>query len=425
MNHQHRYNRNRYNRQVHCQFHSPDPAPGDRRPLGQPRLLALLAAGLLAMLLSGCGLFGRPSEAASEPYLIRTPYPTFTPTTALQPETAAPTASLASDPGQAQAPTPPPPQVRAVVNTALVNARTGPGTDFAVVEMVEQGQELEVVGKNPAGTWWQICCVDGQTAWIIGEYVDIAGPADAVPVTSGPNAVAPQAQAAPQPPIAVVNTPLVNVRSGPGTQFQVITMVERGQEFDIVGKNPAGTWWQICCVEGQTAWIIGEYVDTDGPVDGVPVTSGPRAAAPLPASTEAAPPPVTPTSSQPSAASTYTFDLVAQEQFPESEMVRVYLYVYAENNSALAGYSLQVLKDGAALPVEEKSFGGQPGFTWPFQDARQRFQNMKVEFPGVAPAGTWQVQLVDGQGAAVGPAATFVLSTDDPRQELYVRYQRR
>ena len=50
---------------------------------------------------------------------------------------------------------------------------------------------------------------------------------------------------------------------------------------------------------------------------------------------------------------------------------------------------------------------------------------MKVEFPGIQPAGTWVVELVDGGGNVVGPPATFNLSGNDPSQELYVRYKKR
>jgi hypothetical protein len=115
------------------------------------------------------------------------------------------------------------------------------------------------------------------------------------------------------------------------------------------------------------------------------------------------------------------FALETQEQFPESALVRIFLYVYS-GNAALEGYTLRVTKDGAELPVEGTSFGGQPAFTWPFQDPRQRFQNFKVEFPDTAAQGVWEIQLVNSDGATVGPPATFTLGANDPEQELYVRY---
>jgi hypothetical protein len=49
---------------------------------------------------------------------------------------------------------------------------------------------------------------------------------------------------------------------------------------------------------------------------------------------------------------------------------------------------------------------------------------MKVEFPGVQAAGTWEVQLVDGSGALAGPPAMFTLVGGDQNRELYVRYEK-
>lgn len=222
---------------------------------------------------------------------------------------------------------------------------------------------------------------------------------------------------------AVINGPLVNARSGPGVEHSIIAEVERGEEFDIVGVSPDGAWWQVCCIDGAQAWVTSEFVDTLGLVDSVPVIGG-ASQAQVPPTPQAAVEPATPPTATPVPAPVSNFDLETQEQFSESSLVRIFLYVYA-GNSALDGYSLRVTKDGAELPVEATSFGGQPAFTWPFQDPRQRFQNLKVEFPDLEPQGVWQVQLVDNAGATVGPPATFTLNANDPQQELYVRYARR
>jgi len=255
-----------------------------------------------------------------------------------------------------------------------------------------------------------------------------------VPATTGPaETPAPsgsQGQSAPVPDAAsqgdakaVINGPLVNARSGPGTEFDIVGELERGNEFDIVGVSPDHAWWQICCIDGSQAWVTSEFVDTLGAVDSAPVVGGQANAVSTPAtagtSEEAAP--VTPTTA---AVPADSFDLETQEQFSEKDVVRIFLYVYS-GNSALDGYSLRVTKDGTQLPVDGASFGGQPAFTWPFQDPRQRFQNFKVEFPDASPQGVWQVQIIDSTGATVGPAATFTLTANDANRELYVRYAKR
>ena len=51
----------------------------------------------------------------------------------------------------------------------------------------------------------------------------------------------------------------------------MVFIVDRGYEMDIVGKNAKGDWWKVCCVEEKSGWIDMELVDTDGPVDSVPI----------------------------------------------------------------------------------------------------------------------------------------------------------
>lgn len=246
------------------------------------------------------------------------------------------------------------------------------------------------------------------------------------PSTADPGAAsAPTASTQANGAKAVVNTPLINARSGPSTDDEIVGTAERGTEFDIVGISPDGTWWHVCCIDGAEAWVINEFVDTLGPVDSVPVVGD--AAEPQAAAPPAAANPTTASATDtpaPTAAPVINFDLEAQEQFPETSVVRIFLYVFSDN-SALEGYSLRVTKDGAELPVEGTSFGGQPAFTWPFQDPRQRFQNFKVEYSDTPPEGVWQIQLIDNTGATVGPPATFTLSSNDPQQEIYVRYAQR
>ncbi len=259
---------------------------------------------------------------------------------------------------------------------------------------------------------------------LVGPTPLAAAPSTGVGGTVATPAPQPVAAPAAEPAKAVVNAPLVNARRGPGTDYDIVAGVERGAEFDIVGRNADGSWWQVCCFDGASAWIIAEFVDTLGNVDVVPVVdpNNPTAPGQTPAAAPAAPlaestpiPPPVPQAS---------FDLKTFEQFPETGLVRVFLYVYS-GNEALAGYALRVTRDGQEMPVSGLSFAGQPAFTWPFQDARQRYQNYKIDFPGESPAGVWVVQLVDANGATVGPAATFTLRENDPQQELYVRYEQR
>ncbi|MDW8098805.1 MAG: hypothetical protein RML36_04865 [Anaerolineae bacterium] len=155
---------------------------------------------------------------------------------------------------------------------------------------------------------------------------------------------------------------------------------------------------------------------TDTPIPPTPT--------PQPTDTPTPVPTATPT---PTPAPTFTFELERAEQFPaqspETEGVRIYLYVYSLAEFGLPGYSLRVARNGVPLTVNAVSVGGLPGQTRPGPSVYTRLMNMQVEFQE-PPGGTWEVQLVSQDGTPAGPPAIFTLSADDPHRELYVRYRR-
>lgn len=402
-------------------MHSTDTAAERPAPAHVLLSLALL---IVALLTSGCG---NRNRVEAEPAAIRTPVPTFTPT-----PTQSSGDSAAAVQAAIQAAVPPPAPAPAGNESA---SEFAPVTPLPTVE-------------TPAP--------DG-----IGGPV---GPIEPIPSAGQPIALSPEPTVAPdfQPPSASVNNELVNGREGPDTNAGVVLVLGSGEEYHITGKSVDGQWWRLCCALGKEVWAKAEFIDTSASPDSIPVTepgdlstyasailtatpapdavvSAPEAT-PQPAevAAAAAEPPADPApigeakavtaeeaaAEAAQAAVASGFDLVASEQFPETNVVRFFLFAYTGSNEALEGFSLRVTKDGVEQTVTGESWGGQPGLTWPFPDERQRFQNFKVEFPGVSPAGTWTADLTQG-GKVVGPAATFTLGDGDTNQELYVRYQRK
>ncbi|RLT41406.1 MAG: hypothetical protein DWI57_07000 [Chloroflexi bacterium] len=181
------------------------------------RVSALLF--VITLLLAGCG----PEEPAVTAVPTRTPRPTFTPTPVLSasqpvavadtatPVADAPTSTPAPDtptpvPDQpaTDTPTPAPQAAKAVITNAQANVRTGPDTSYALAGTLDRGAEFEIVGKNPAGNWFQLCCLNGQKVWIANFLVDTSGPVDGVPVAAD---IAAPPPVAPAPPAAPTATP--------------------------------------------------------------------------------------------------------------------------------------------------------------------------------------------------------------------------
>lgn len=75
------------------------------------------------------------------------------------------------------------------VLAGVLNLRAGPGTGYAVLGAVVEGDALPVLGQSAgdADGWWQVDTAAGP-AWLIGEHVRAAGPLEGVPVVAAPEA---------------------------------------------------------------------------------------------------------------------------------------------------------------------------------------------------------------------------------------------
>lgn len=217
--------------------------------------ITLPVAILMAvMLLAACG----PEALPPEP--THTPQPTFTPTVE-EPVLPVDPATLATA------------QAVAIVDQAL-----------------EDQQATAPEGQAPAGdNASQPVAVEGSPVEetpdeeVVVEEVVVETPAE-----------------------ALINSAM-NVRGGPGTNYNIIGGANPGERYPVTGKSNDGTWWQID-YNGQAGWVFGDLVSTTGvesvevaqnipapPPTAVPVPAAPEPAAPAPAAPEpAAPEPAAP-----------------------------------------------------------------------------------------------------------------------------------
>lgn len=59
--------------------------------------------------------------------------------------------------------------------------------------------------------------------------------------------------------IQATPTGFLNVRSGPGTNFEKIAQVKPGETYDFVSENMEETWFEIRLSETQTGWVIKDF----------------------------------------------------------------------------------------------------------------------------------------------------------------------
>jgi hypothetical protein len=216
------------------------------------------------------------------------------------------------------------------------------------------------------------------------------------------------------------------VRSGPGTDFEVLVQVDEGTRWEIIGRDEVGQWWQVCCFEGQEGWLIDELVRTEGAADQVAIAANVPEPTPLPTPTPAAVA-ASPTEAPNPAATpgNYEFELVDTETFPfqSNDYFRVGIRVSDQEDNPLGNSYLRSLNETTA----QQWLSGRSGdrmweYTAPSADFDD-FREVNVQFDtnGQAPlAGmSYAVWLVDGGGRQVSPVVRYQQG-DDEFQWLYV-----
>lgn len=233
-------------------------------------LLLMLAAVTLASLLSGCFTFSfddllgfaKPKEETSGGPLFNpdgdddplsdaaeatgaSTFPTESRPTPGPTEPANPTTEPTQAPTEPStepttepttAPTEPPlgnPICYGVVIGDRVNVRTGPGTNYGVIRLTYEFDRVAIYERD--GDWGRI-----KDGWVHMDYVYIDG-------TIGPDGSM----------MATVIGDIVNIRSGPGTDYAVVRTVKEDDEIEVLYVGYFDNRYWGCTKYG---WICTSYL---------------------------------------------------------------------------------------------------------------------------------------------------------------------
>ena len=178
--------------------------------------------------------------------------------------------TIASAPSETPLPTSPQPTVSPVegVTSDQINVRLEPSTASPVLGIIPLNTTVEIVGKDPGGNWWQIIYahpqgIDGK-GWVTAQYITTAATPD-VPTIGG-------AEANPNNGNIAVVQEQINVRSGPGTDFNSLGTLNPQDVVNLTGKDPNGAWLQIEFPAGPEGrgWVNAAFVQGQG-VENLPI----------------------------------------------------------------------------------------------------------------------------------------------------------
>ena len=115
---------------------------------------------------------------------------------------------------------------RLTIKVPLANIRSGPGTKYDIMWNVEKYHPVVVLEKS--GPWYHFRDFEGDKGWI---HKSLVGKISSV----------------------ITNKVKCNIRSGPGTNYDILFTVEEGIPFKVIKSK--GNWIYIQHADGDRGWI--------------------------------------------------------------------------------------------------------------------------------------------------------------------------
>ena len=128
------------------------------------------------------------------------------------------------------------------VTADALNVRSGPSTSYGITTKLYKGDKVEIL--ETSNGWHKIKASNGKIGWVSGDYIK---------VYSGSTSQTSYK--------ATVTATSLNVRSGAGTSYSVITKLSKGTVVDVI-ESASNGWKKIKTSNGTTGWVSGDYLTT-------------------------------------------------------------------------------------------------------------------------------------------------------------------
>ena len=206
----------------------------------------------------------------------------------------------------------------------------------------------------------------------------------------------------PVPAASVTINSNMNVRGGPGTNYNAIGQATQGSRFDVTGKNGAGDWYQIN-FNGQTGWVFANLVTGEG-VEAVAVASDipapPPTAVFVPPTATPVPAPAAPTAVP---APRYEFNVAVVGRCDRQPAGTWFEGKTYKGGQPASGYNVVFSYAPDGPWITQPAISG-PHEGYPNWDAGYYSHIISAAGPIV---GTWYVWVADAGGARISEMANF------------------
>ena len=141
------------------------------------------------------------------------------------------------------------------MTTTQVNVRAEPSTASTSLGVIGIFIKVQVIGRDASGSWYQVLYAESETGngWVRAEYVQVNAGDEIrlVETTSGSGAG-----------ISGMVIQKVNVRSGPGTEYELLGTLNPNDLVFIIGRDAGNKWIQIefAGAPDGKGWVTAEFL---------------------------------------------------------------------------------------------------------------------------------------------------------------------
>lgn len=128
------------------------------------------------------------------------------------------------------------------VTASTLNVRSGPATTYKVIATVKKNTSVKVTQKN--GSWEKII-LGSKAGWVSSAYLTTQKPAEKVAAKT-----------------MYVTASTLNIRSGAGTKYKVITTVKKNSAVKVTQTKSS---WSKVIVGSKTGWASSNYLTATKP----------------------------------------------------------------------------------------------------------------------------------------------------------------
>ena len=144
----------------------------------------------------------------------------------------------------------------AVVTGSEVNLRSGPGTNYRIINCLSSGSSVTVTDRSNDS--WYAVNYGSQSGFISAAYLSLSSsdPFAGTPIIG--NQVNPgQSTQISQGSSGYINAMYVRFRSGPTNSASILGEYNRGKALTITGTSGD---WTACTIDGQAGYVFSQYV---------------------------------------------------------------------------------------------------------------------------------------------------------------------